>query len=258
MNYITQQNLGGGGRLGNQLFGIAAVLGYAEKFNAMPVYPNWDYEKYFKFSQPKLKTEITHHYHEPYFHFTEIESGILETSYTLNLHGYYQSEKYFENCIPFVEDAFLPCEKMFLKTHERLFHYPITCSIHVRRGDYVNNPYYTQLDMDYYKRAIQHIQANTKTELFMIFSDDIAWCKEYFVMPDINIEFSENNTDIEDLFLMSRCDHNIGANSSFSWWGYYLNSNINKIGVFPEKKRWFGENTVLNVDDLYLKEWVLV
>lgn len=92
-------------------------------------------------------------------------------------------------------------------------------AIHVRRGDYVNNDFYVDLSKtDYYKEAIKEFPNSE----FIVFSDDIAFCKEYF--KDYNFEYSEGKTELEDLNTMASCKGIIIANSSFSWWSAYLSS----------------------------------
>lgn len=255
---IAQTNLGGGGRLGNCLFGIAAVIGTAKKHNARPVIPEWPYLKYFKNPLPVGSISPTHVYKEPTFSYTEIDLNNATQLYgrdnkVYDLAGYFQSEKYFEHCAREIKEAFTPSKEIALMCAEHFFHYPVTCSVHIRRGDYVGNAYYSQLTMDYYNKAIEYIKANTSTKKFIIFSDDIAWCKTQFIGTDY--EFSEGRKDIEDLFLMAECEHNIMANSSFSWWGSYLNQNIWKTVIAPKKDNWFGHSD-FSLDDLYLPNWI--
>ena len=105
--------------------------------------------------------------------------------------------------------------------------------------------------MEYYRSAVDLIG---KEKLFFIFSDDINWCKNNFDFIE-NKFFIENNKDYEDLILMSLCSHNIIANSSFSWWGAWLNSNPNKIIISP--KKWFGNKyNFHNTKDLYNEKWI--
>lgn len=262
MNYITQKNLGGGGRLGNQMFGVASVLGFAEKHNLTPMIPEWKYSSCFKNKALMAnlgKTEPTQHYHEPYFHYTPIEFEDLGQGAgdhkVFNLHGYFQSIKYWDHCQELIKEQFQPSEELFVKCAERLFGYGKICAIHIRRGDYVDNPFYAQLGVDYYRAAIEEIKG--KVNHLLVFSDDIEYCKKLFVgFSSIEVEFIEGQSDIEDLFLMSKCDHNIMANSSFSWWGAYLNSNPDKVVIAP--KAWFGEDTVLDTKDLYLPNWIVL
>lgn len=101
-------------------------------------------------------------------------------------------------------------------------------SIHVRRGDYINNSFYVNLcQTDYYDRAI----ALFPHDKFLIFSDDIEWCKAHFTGKQF--EFSEGKTEVEDMNLMAACKHNIIANSSFSWWAAWLNFNLDKKVIVP-------------------------
>jgi hypothetical protein len=113
------------------------------------------------------------------------------------------------------------------------------------------------LDLDYYKKAISKMSELTgvKTDdtLFVIFSDDINWCKENFTFL-IHTNFI-NEKDYVEMFIMSRCEHNIIANSSFSWWSAFLNTNPNKKVIYPSK--WFLTKN-LNTKDLHPKSWVSI
>ena len=104
---------------------------------------------------------------------------------------------------------------------------------------------------EYYKNALDIIGGY---ENLYVFSDDINWCKTNLKFK--NMVFVEGNDDVEDLWLMSLCDHNIIANSSFSWWGAWLNINPNKKVISP--KRWFGEQTNLSSDDIIPVSWTKI
>lgn len=120
-------------------------------------------------------------------------------------------------------------------------------AIHVRRGDYVNNSFYTDLvKTDYYERAIEMFPSDS----FVIFSDDIDWCKTNFNFYKSRLDFSEGKSVDEDLRLMAGCEGIIIANSSLSWWGAYL-GNKNKKVIYP--KAWFGDG-VQRVG--FPKEWI--
>ena len=88
----------------------------------------------------------------------------------------------------------------------------------------------------------------------VVFSDDIPWCKENLIFD--NIIFIEGNKDYEDLWLMSLCEHNIIANSSFSWWGAWLNENKNKKVVSP--LNWFGQQSNTNQSDIVPESWIKI
>lgn len=120
-------------------------------------------------------------------------------------------------------------------------------SLHVRRGDYVKHPMFEQLwATDYYDRAMAQFPRDSK---FLIFSDDIEWCRRKW--SGTQFQFSWGRNEIEDMNIMAGCQHNIIANSSFSWWGAYLNPNPNKIVVYP--KAWHTDG-IVRVG--FPKEWV--
>jgi hypothetical protein len=108
--------------------------------------------------------------------------------------------------------------------------YPII-SLHVRRGDYLQLSS-LNLNLEYYKEALDIFISKYQYFKLLIFSDDINWCKQVFLAD--NVFFSENNSNYVDMCMMTLCDDNIIANSSFSWWGAYLNKNPNKIVICPE------------------------
>ena len=128
-----------------------------------------------------------------------------------------------------------------------------TVSLHVRRGDYINKENYHPLQtIDYYKNAYDIINENSINVL--ILSDDVNWCKKNIKFN--NISYIENETNIIDLYIMSLCKHNIIANSSFSWWGAWLNENKNKKVICPIN--WFGEKTNIYTGDITPEKWLKI
>jgi hypothetical protein len=128
-------------------------------------------------------------------------------------------------------------------------------SIHVRRGDYAGAKEFDVCSIEYYKNAIEYITSLKRNLRYYIFSDDTEWVKghfdfieEYQVIDNSACE----NTDYWDLYLMSKCKYNIIANSTFSWWGAWLNQNPEKIVIVPEK--WNGYDYVLT-DEICPPEW---
>lgn len=106
-------------------------------------------------------------------------------------------------------------------------------AIHVRRGDYVNNPFYVDLtETDYYEKAMDLFP----NDQFLVFSDDIEWCKKQDIFKDC--EFSEGNDEVTDLNLMASCKGVITANSSFSWWAGYLSTG--KV-IAPSVDNWYRD-----------------
>lgn len=112
-------------------------------------------------------------------------------------------------------------------------------SIHIRKGDYLNKEF-SDLNviktLDYYYKAIEIIHQSVNNTKFFIFTDDLKWVKANFKLD--GAEYVEGNSGNEaylDMYLMSECKHNIICNSTFSWWGAYLNKNHNKIVIAPSE-----------------------
>jgi hypothetical protein len=168
----------------------------------------------------------------------------------MNINGYFQSEKYFKHCEDDIRELFsLDKDKEnFLRNRWKDILKSGTVSIHVRRGDYLNNQsFHPCSPMKYFEKSLEYISLFNKVDNVLIFSDDISWCKENFIGKIYN--FVENQNEVEDMFLMSYCDNNIITNSSFSWWGSWLNKDSNKIVCAPH--RWFGEEYGMNWSDIY-------
>jgi hypothetical protein len=166
------------------------------------------------------------------------------------LNGYWQSEKYFKpSKLKIIQDFAVDSE-----THKKLLtKYPDilgnNISLHIRRGDYLHQTdFHPVQNIDYYEKALEILG---KYDNIFIFSDDIPWCKNNLNFT--NMIFVEGNVDIEDLWLMSLCEKNIIVNSSFSWWGAYLNTSSTKMVVAPST--WFGPSAGLNTSDIIPDEW---
>ena len=166
------------------------------------------------------------------------------------LDGYWQSEKFFKESEHLIREDFRPSKEIVEKISNTPFLDTNTISLHVRRGDYItSNGYHPVQSIEYYQKAIEKIG---KYDYIFVFSDDIQWCKDNLKFN--NMIFMDGFTDVEDLYLMSMCKHNIIANSSFSWWGAWLNSNPNKIVIAPNK--WFGDRANLNESDIIPINWI--
>jgi hypothetical protein len=175
----------------------------------------------------------------------------------LKLFGYFASEKYFKDYQNKISELFEIDEKTNNELHEKysdLINHPNTCSIHVRRGDYLNlQDYHKVQEIDYFINAYNEMGRQKK---YLIFSDDPEWCKRNFNFVKNKI-IIEGNTDYQDLYLMSLCKDNIICNSTFSWWGAWLNKNNNKKVIVP--KNWFGPKfTHLHIDDVFCDGWVVL
>lgn len=132
-------------------------------------------------------------------------------------------------------------------------------SIHIRRGDYLDNGntliYYDLCSSDYYQKAITHLDTFSKEKhTYFVFSDDLDWVKANFYLENmVTVDLGKNDSPWQDMYLMSKCNHNIISNSTFSWWGAWMNTNINRIVVAPS--HWYNG---INTPDLFPKGWMVV
>jgi Glycosyl transferase family 11 len=181
---------------------------------------------------------------EPHFHF---DSNFFKVPNNTYLEGYWQSEKYFGEINDIIQREFTVKYAQDSKNQyiSDLINKTNSVSLHIRRGDYIRNPIIAALhnicELDYYDRAINYIADKVSQPHFFIFSDEPRWVTENFSLkfPATVIDYNGPSRNYEDLRLMSLCRHQIIANSSFSWWGAWLNANPEKIVITPVK--WFGE-----------------
>ncbi len=212
------------------------------------------FQRLFSTSKNKLKL-VT----EKRLHFDKEIGNTLDNVY---LNGYWQSPLYFKDIEDIIRKDFTflhPVSK-----HAEPFYIKInssnSVSLHIRRGDYVNNPqtlsYHGVCDIDYYKKAIEIIKSKVSNPTFFIFTDDVAWAKQNFQLSNEMILVSSPElSQFDDLQLMSSCKNAVIANSSFSWWGAWLISNPKKIVIAPLK--WLQDETI-NTDDLFPKTWMRI
>ncbi len=204
----------------------------------------------------RLKTK-ENIYFEKHFRF---DKDVLTLPDNKTLVGYFQSEKYFSDIGAIIREEFTFREPPNSKINAVLGNIKSSesVSIHFRRTDYINNKkffhYHGVCSPDYYRRAICLIAGKIKAPVFFIFSDDLTWVRRNLKIkyPNFLVDLNLKDKDYEDLRLMSMCRHHIIANSSFSWWGAWLNGNKNKIVISP--KSWFKDNTI-NTEDLIPSSW---
>lgn len=154
------------------------------------------------------------------------------------LFGWWFDEKYFKSIEPIIRDIFV--FKNIDILNNAMGKEMSNCdsvSIHVRRGDYAAYGMRI-LEVDYYMKAIQEILNKVKNPIFYLFSDDFEEAEKLLQSFNVSFVSVRNNTgndSYKDIFLMSHCKHNIIANSSFSWWGAWLNNNPNKLVIAPKE-----------------------
>jgi hypothetical protein len=192
----------------------------------------------------------------------KFDENILKVGAHVYLQGYWQSEKYFEPIADFLRKEIQPKASwskentlLLKQIRERQ-----SVSVHVRRGDYVENPDINKthglLLQPYYEEAVKILGNRMTGVQFFVFSDDVPWARENldFHAPTFYVSHNNNNEDYWDMILMSCCSHHIIANSSFSWWGAWLNPNSEKTVIAP--KRWFKAD-IFN-PDLIPEDWIKI
>lgn len=179
--------------------------------------------------------------------------------------GYFQNEKYFQPIRPILLNEFtldFELSEYTKKIDQRIQnHDGVTISLHIRRGDYVTqkaNSIYAECSIEYYLNAIQYFEKMYSNIIFLIFSDDIVWVQNNLPLKEAIYIFSEEKrAPHEDIFLMSHCDHNIVANSTFSWWGAWLNQSDDKIIIAPSK--WFNDIKMeQEISDIFPPKWIRI
>lgn len=200
-------------------------------------------------------------YTEPHFFW---DKNLTTIRGNLFLNGFWQSEKYFAEFEKNIRDDFTFIadrnQKTMDKENEILLCNAI--SIHVRRGDYISSPtansFHGVNSLEYYETAMSKIEVLIDNPFYFLFSDDVLWAKEHLAKNRQNITIIEHNKgkdSWQDMYLMSKCKHHIIANSSFSWWGAWLNKNVNKVVIAP--KKWFANKEKNNqTQDLIPTSWI--
>jgi len=192
------------------------------------------YRHYF----PQLKSEIKEVESEPF------KESLFYQKGDLYYDGYWADHRYYDDCRVELLKEFTLKEPLDDNNKKLLgeLKNKFSCSLHVRRGDYLKDPDYCGIcDLDYYKKAVETVLSKTKKQVtFLVFSNDINWCKENLAddfagNEVIYVDWNTGKDSYKDMFLMSQCNANIIANSSFSWWGAYLNESPDKLVISPEK-----------------------
>ncbi|MDZ4202898.1 MAG: alpha-1,2-fucosyltransferase [Gallionella sp.] len=196
---------------------------------------------------------------EPSFHYW---LGINNVPTDCFLFGYWQSEKYFRDAEQAIRSEFTFAQSPSLRNKELADQIGQTdaISLHVRRGDYAQNAktkaVYGLCSLEFYQSAIRYLAERVDRPSFFIFSDDPIWVRNNLKIdfPCCFVDHNQGKESYNDMRLMSLCKHHIIANSSFSWWGAWLNPQPEKVVIAPG--RWFVNDN--NVADLFPQDWVVL
>lgn len=177
------------------------------------------------------------------------------------LDGFWQNEKYFKEFELQIRNEFQPKNALPAELNTILTAISGTesISVHVRRGDYVNDKqtqaFHGNCGLDYYQRAANYIASKLGSPVYYVFSDDINWCKNNMQLNGQTVFMEHKCGAYWDMYLMSKCKHHIIANSSFSWWGAWLNANPDKFVIAPEF--WFS-STKSSTLGILPKKWITI
>ena len=197
-------------------------------------------------------------YREPHFHF---DPSFASLKAPVHLMGYWQSPRYFGEIADVLRRDFTPLTPLD-PANAAVAAQIDACdsvSLHVRRGDYVANPttakYHGICSIDYYQSAIALMRRKVASPHLFVFSDDPDWVRDNlaFDVPTTFVAANSADHGYRDMQLMTRCKHHILANSSFSWWGAWLNPSSDKIVIAP--KNWFAAPGI-DTRDLVPEAWI--
>lgn len=278
MKNLVVVNLIGG--LGNQMFQYATGKSLAKKLNGTLKLDVKGFETYFRSydlnhfkisalvatSEEVLKLKSKNLFFRPKYickeKFFGFDASIFGNKLPIYLEGYWQSEKYFKEIREDLISEFQPKDGLSEYSQEivkKIKSSKNSVSIHIRRGDYLN-PENQQVhgvcSLDYYQSAVQRLNQDLGELTYFVFSDDMSWVKSNLNLRGevVFVDGNVGDRSFEDMLLMSYCEHNIIANSSFSWWGAWLNQNPNKKVVAPQK--WFATQKIQS-RDIYAQDWVI-
>lgn len=233
------------GGLGNQMFQISNAISESRKYLVECKFKSEAYTPMQAFQPSKYANNI----------FRNIDLSMTEEEYNnaFILTGYFQSVNYFKEIENEIKEMFSPPLDFINKINGCYpeLSYENTLSIHIRRGDYLNiSDTLPVVDISYINKAIEIIGNYNKV---FVFSDDKVWAKEN--LNNENFIVVEDLDDYEELWMMSLCKNNIISNSTFSWWGSFLNKNLDKKVIAPSL--WTGPNGP-NMDEIYMDNFIKV
>ena len=268
-NYVTFNRLGSFGELGNQLFQIAAVYGYAYKYNKFPRFNHWNcvvsgsnfqdiFENRLNFNKPKVGDVIT--YRESSFSYMEIPNY---TNVNVDLEGYFQSIKYFDNCQNEIKKLFKIPNNIDIIIGDKygdILNNNETVGFHMRFATRGNDSQWAHgsLNDDYFLNCIKVLG---KDKLYIVCTDDDVLASAFFRKNKIPNYIIPSDSQMVEFYLLTKTNHVVISNSSFSWWAAYLNDKAINV-LCPPKERWFTEEYISrdnkNTSDILLDTWKII
>lgn len=239
------------GQMGNQMFQVATVIAHALRNKTTYTFPERSGKRdQFPFMFPHLPTRGLEVFDSMY---TEEKFGVYSLIPPPQgdqlIQGYFQSELYFKDYRQQIIDTF--CVPQFERKQD-------TCSLHIRRGDYLRWEHkIPQPTKKYLTDAINFFDYGWK---FLVFSDDIEWCKVFFKQFGDRFIFCEETNPLRSMGLMNSCQSHIIVNSTFSWWGAWLNEYEHKRVICPDVNSWFTSayRDRLSAQDIPCKNWIQI
>jgi hypothetical protein len=246
-------------RFGNQLFFVASTIGIALKnktqygFASNMGYNGVDYQKIFKNELPITNLEPKKIHHQKKFSYYDIK--ITEDT---ELEGYFQSEKFFSDYEHEVREQLKFKEEIIEIVKNKYPEITESTSIHIRRGDYLNQTdYHPVLPLNYYETIINdHLEIDKK---IFVFSDDESWCRNKFNSSKFIFPNFINDNDLLSFVLMSMSKEIVISNSTYSWWAAWLNDQKDKKIFSPHHSMWFGKNySNLDNSTIIPENWIQI
>ena len=258
----------------NQMFQYAAARALSLRLNTeLYLELSWYSEKTFERRYELDKYNIVHSEKIPEksFHLVQENDGKIFEPRVISLpdwsclFGFWQSEKYFEDYADVIRSELtlkIPLSEKSRNWARKIQNDPVPVSIHIRRGDFISSKLaldiFHQLPLEYYDHAVQILKENFSNLTLYIFSNDMDWCQKVFNY-DVPTNFVDCNDELhgyEDLELMKLCKHHIVANSSFSWFGAWLDGRQGSLVFAPDKFYTFEKN--IHELERYPDRWIIL
>jgi hypothetical protein len=255
------------GRFGNQIFEIVATLGLARKSNRVAKFPKWEYSDLFEYDpnfmplitkeEMELKNDVLQE--EECYDFIEHKFGHLshQTFPLLKVEGFRQHFKYF-NFIAYDVRSFLTFKgihKLYVQERLAIVSKSNTrIGLHIRRGDYVNNPGYDICTVSYYLKAVDYFRQQDPSADVIIITDDKSWCLENLIPRIPNSSISPFQSEKYDFIALSLCDYKIISNSTFGWWAAWLDARFTSQVIAP--RPWIRQHNS-TYEQMYQSNWIV-